>query len=194
MYCDICFEEIKELYYETACTCKFTYHKECITNWFKINYRKTCPVCKKIHSIEKTKMQIWKEDIIDNTFFPELFEKRNYYRYKYIHILAANEIPWFKTISILPEFIVTLEITNCGITELPYLPKKLKNLWCWKNSIKSIKEFPENLEKIDCSDNPLEELPEQLPDKMIEFYARNINTLILPKNLDKINIVIIGNT
>lgn len=56
----------------------------------------------------------------------------------------------------------TLDLSNLGLTELPYLPSTVKRLNCSNNSLTIIAELPESLEYINCSKNKIyliEEFP-----------------------------------
>ena len=46
--CSICFSNIKSYSKETL-SCKHSFCKDCIANWFSISYTLTCPICRKIH-------------------------------------------------------------------------------------------------------------------------------------------------
>jgi Leucine-rich repeat (LRR) protein len=57
-----------------------------------------------------------------------------------------------------------LDLSNLGITNIPYLPNDLEELYCGNNKLKSLPPLPPTLKRLDCSGNKkLKQMPELPP-------------------------------
>jgi len=72
---------------------------------------------------------------------------------------------------------------NCGLREIPVLPKKLRSFNCGFNQIREIKNLPIGLQKCDCCGNLITEI-KNLPDNLQEFNCSS-NHIKEIKNLPK---------
>jgi len=111
----------------------------------------------------------------------------------------------------LPEDILTINISNKGITSLPdltrfknletlycydnkltllpTLPPNIKTLYCSNNYLTSLPTLPQNLKILDCLNNELTLLP-NLPQNLKELYCDNNQLTLLPtlpQNLEELN-------
>ena len=111
----------------------------------------------------------------------------------------------------LPEDILTINISNKGITSLPdltrfknletlycydnqltllpTLPPNLKTLYCSNNYLTYLPTLPQNLKILDCLNNELTLLP-NLPQNLKELYCDNNQLTLLPtlpQNLEELN-------
>ncbi|HEY9704238.1 MAG TPA: hypothetical protein V6C58_17435 [Allocoleopsis sp.] len=108
---------------------------------------------------------------------------------KRINILSIDHciIPFF------PNFITTLLISNCRITELPKLPTKLKKIGLENIDIKYLPDFPNTLEVIKIYDLPFLYKISSLPCNLKEFYLirTNVRELSkLPENLKELFLIL----
>ena len=62
--------------------------------------------------------------------------------------------------------IISLDLSNCGLTELPKLPDRLIDLKCGGNRLVSLPELPKGLKVLNCSWNRIVSLPEKMPDSL----------------------------
>lgn len=191
--CIICCDKVDKATAVTLnCNCAVFYHDECITE--ALTHSNKCPHCRKdnIQINLSVTVQIWREDIVNGLLIKERLEYRTGIKYNSITKLVANKLPELLSIGDCPKKLVTLDITQCSLVYIP-LCLTIRNLWVCGNSINEIytREYPPFLEKIDISDNPLNYISTKLPRTVKEFYARNINFEILPKNIQNIDVVII---
>lgn len=47
--CIICLNYYSPGEYKRNLNCNHTFHKKCIDKWFKLSYKTSCPICRKIH-------------------------------------------------------------------------------------------------------------------------------------------------
>jgi len=90
----------------------------------------------------------------------------------------------------LPETIEDLSITDNLLPELPELPKRLKILYCYNNAIHNLPDkLPNTLVELYCGGNNITKLPE-LPNTLITLnVCRNQLKYLprLPNNLEHLN-------
>ena len=75
-----------------------------------------------------------------------------------------------------------LDLTHLGLTSLPELPSDLKILECYENQLTSLpNNLPSNLQKLYCSFNKLKRLPNNLPTNLQILYCSFNELTSLPK-------------
>jgi invasion plasmid antigen len=67
----------------------------------------------------------------------------------------------------LPPLLRWLDLSDNELTELPYLPEFLTELYANRNQLKHLPPLPANLEKLIVADNNLRSLPDTLPSTLI---------------------------
>ena len=85
----------------------------------------------------------------------------------------------------LPATITNLEITNCGMFDMPKLPAILKELTVFGNCISKLPKLPNNLLDLSVNDNQLGSQMLKLPDSLTKLTTSKWSSLpkCLPKNL-----------
>ena len=71
------------------------------------------------------------------------------------------------------------------LTELPPLPHTLERLYCDRNYLIRFPHLPYNLRCLCASYNNIEELPEEIPESVREFYCANNRLKTIPEYLPK---------
>lgn len=118
-------------------------------------------------------MKIWKEDVVNGVLDITRFEERIGHNYNDIRELSAHGIKELVVIPYLPQELLTFDIVDCGLKELPPLPDSLINLWCWCNKLSFLPDtLPPNLSAIDCSGNPISEFSKEFPETLDEIHIR----------------------
>ena len=70
----------------------------------------------------------------------------------------------------------TMDCSECGITEIEFVPGYITNLYCWNNQLTSLPKLPDGLTFLNCNSNQLTELP-LLPNSLKYLFCSN-NKLI----------------
>lgn len=96
--------------------------------------------------------------------------------------VCLDELLYFKNLE-------ALDISHNKLTEIKYIPDKLKEFSCYNNHLKSLPDS-NSVEKLDCSDNKLSSLPKM--DNILDIICYN-NYINEIKTFPKINKIVCKN-
>lgn len=105
--------------------------------------------------------------------------------------LNVNQVPLERIICALPETLVTLNLVDTPIAELPVLPAGLKHLFLGATKVRVLPRLPPTLHYLSIQNNHcIQELPEHLPQTLhtLDIKKTKISRIPpLPLNLQRLN-------